>query len=234
MKEFKIPPVIFPSGGSRTTTLHQRASTVPFQPSGFNSFDVADQLSHPSTFPYGGPTITTPDTLFSHEPSLLEELEIDPTLIYHKTLSLLNPIKFDPSTHSPPDLSGPFLYYISFCTIQLLSGKVQFGVVLGWIVVYSTLLYFLLNMLDGKYCNLDLYKSFSIVGYSFLPILVFSAVSLFVPPGAAAARLCLAAVFVLWSTWVSARVLANGNELSGLIAYPCFLIYTLFAMLVLF
>lgn len=239
-KEFAIPPVVFPSGG-RNPQSH-RVPTAPFQrsPSSnpsipFMSFDI-DPTSSFSAPPYGGgaPTSTS---FFSDEPSLLEELEINPTLIYQKTLSLLNPFRINSSIHNSADLSGPFLYYLSFSLLQIFAGKVQFGVVLGWIVMSSFILYSFFNLLEGKFGNLDLYRCFSIVGYSLLPILIFSAVSLFVPPGGAV-RWALAAIFIFWSTRVCTQILvtgaSSGNQLLWLIAYPCLLIFALFSMLVLF
>ncbi|XP_047329038.1 protein YIPF5 homolog [Impatiens glandulifera] len=243
-KEFTIPPVIFPSGEASTTinvpggnNLHRRRwpPTAPFQPPQpttssipFTSFDL-------------GPTsIFAPlhgNSTFSDEPSLLEELEIDADLIYRKTLSLLNPFRLNPSIHDSADLSGPFLYYITFCLFQMFAGKVQFGVVLGCIVVFSTFLYIIFNMLEGKNGNLDLYRCFSLVGYSMLPEVVFSAVSLLIPRGGAF-NFGLAVVVVMWSTGICARLLAEGgsgdNTHRGLIAYPCLLIYAVFSMLVIF
>ncbi|XAR69734.1 hypothetical protein NMG60_11001439 [Bertholletia excelsa] len=241
MKEFTVPPVIFPSGdssiagnGNGNGLYHRRVPTAPFQPSRpssppipFVSFDVGPTFSAPA---YGGPSSAS---IFPGEPSLLEELEIDAALIHRKTVSLLNPFRINSALHDPADLSGPFLYYMCFCLFQMLAGKVQFGVVLGYIVVFSAFLYVVLNMLEGKNGNLDLYRCLSLVGYSMLPVVVFSAVSLFVP-----ANFGLAAIFVLWSTRICSRLLTEGTyhgcEHHGLIAYPCFLIYSLFSMLVIF
>lgn len=55
------------------------------------------------------------------------------------------------------DLSGLIFLYLSFILFQLLVGKIQFGVILGWIVVFSILLYVVLNMLAGWDGKLDLH-----------------------------------------------------------------------------
>lgn len=209
-KEFTVPPVIFPSGDTTFvsgggTLHHRRVPTAPFQPPrpamssipSFLSFDI-------------GPTSFSVPVSVSDEPSLLEELEIDASLIYRKTLSLLNPFRLNPALHDSADLSGSFLYYMTFCLFQMLAGKVQFGVVLGWIVVFSIFLYVVFNMLQGKNGNLDLYRSLSLVGYSLLPVVVFSALSLFIPQGFVVANFILAAVFVMWSTRVCSFLLLEG------------------------
>lgn len=208
------------------------------------SFDIGSAATSSSTSSFPPPHLrndiasSSSSGLFLDEPPLLEELEINPTLIWRKTRSLLNPIRVDPSLHSDPDLSGPFLYYIAFGLFQLLAGKVQFGVILGWIAISSIFLYSILNFLAGKNGNLDLYRCFSVVGYCLMPVVIYSAASLFLPPTGTTAGFVVAAVFVIWATRVSSRLLAvdelGASEHRGLIAYPCFLIYSLFSMLVMF
>ncbi|XP_074309553.1 uncharacterized protein LOC141644037 [Silene latifolia] len=247
-----------PSTTTHPTTsppLHHRTfpPTAPFPPPSsssssipFMSFDISSHTqtpsssAYPSSYPPPPPHNLSSSSLFLDEPSLLEELEINPTLIWRKTRSLLNPIRPDPTLHSSdPDLSGPFLYYLSLALFQLLAGKVQFGVILGWIAISSVFLYSVLNFLAGRGGNLDLYRCVSVVGYSLMPIVVFSAASLFLPPvGSSAVGLVVAGVFVVWATRLCSRLLAEDSigceEHRGLIAFPCFLIYTLFSMLVMF
>ncbi|XP_021718204.1 protein YIPF5 homolog [Chenopodium quinoa] len=259
-KEFTIPPVNFPSSGPSPATatpnpnmLHQRqVPTAPFQPQRppssipFMSFDIGSATassSSSSAFPpphlrHDIPSSSSSGGLFSDEPPLLEELEINPSLIWRKTRSLLNPFRVNSSLHSDPDLSGPFLYYIAFGLFQLLAGKVQFGVILGWIAISSIFLYMILNFLAGRNGNLDLYRCVSVVGYCLMPIVIYSAASLFLPPTGTTAGFVVAAVFVIWATRVCSRLLSvdelGASEHRGLIAYPCFLIYCLFSMLVMF
>ncbi|KAL2894534.1 Protein YIPF5 [Bienertia sinuspersici] len=261
-KEFTIPPVTFPTSNTpnptttTTTTntpqaphLHQRQPpTAPFQPPRpsasslpFMSFDIASTSTSTTSSPFFPPPSSTSSAsaLFAgEEPSLLEELEINPSLIWRKTLSLIHPFRLNTSLHSDPDLSGPFLYYFAFSLFQLLAGKVQFGVILGWLAISSIFLYSILNFLAGKNGNLDLYRSFSVVGYCLLPIVIYSAASLFLPPTPTTAAFLIAAVFVIWATRVSSRLLAvddlGASDHRALIAYPCFLIYSLFSMLVMF
>ena len=87
----------------------------------------------------------------SHVFSLvIAELGINVTQITRKMLSILNPFKMNPSLHEDPDLSGPFLFCIMLGLAQLLSGKVHFGVILGWTSVASVFLYMVYNLLAGR------------------------------------------------------------------------------------
>lgn len=245
-KDFAVPPVVFPAGGTVAGTglQQRRVPTAPFQPPRpsnpnipFMSFDMGS--APPSTsFPppaYGGPIGGS--ATFEDEPPLLEELGINTLLIWRKTVSMLNPFRIDATIHEDSDLSGPFLYIVAFGLFKLLAGRIHFGVILGWVLVSSIFLYIVFNLLAGKNGNLDLYRCMSIVGYSMLPVVIFSALSLFVPEGGAVS-LVMAAVFVIWSTRVCTRLLVElancGDEHRGLIAYACFLVYTLFSMLVVF
>jgi hypothetical protein len=96
-------------------------------------------------------------------------------------VNILNPFRINPSLHEEPDLSGPFLFCVLFGLAQLLSGKVHFGIILGWTSVASVFLYLVYNLLAGRNGNLDLYRCVSILGYSLVPIVLFSTVSIFLP-----------------------------------------------------
>ncbi|CAM8975897.1 hypothetical protein QQ045_028952 [Rhodiola kirilowii] len=244
-KEFSVPPVVFPSGGNPSSTgglQHRRVPTAPFQPhrptnSGipFMSFDIGSAIS--GTIASGSSSSLTGSTNFDDEEPLLDELGIHPDLIWRKTRSILNPFRIDPNIHADADLSGPVLYYMLFGFFQLLAGKIQFGVILGWIVVFSLFLYVVFNMLAGKAGNLDLHRCTSIIGYSMLPLVLLSAFSLFIPRNGAVG-LAVALVFVVWATRTCARlvgVLSGGSdEHFGLIAYACFLMYTIMSMIIIF
>lgn len=63
--------------------------------------------------------------------------------------------------------------------------KLHFGVTLGWSVVFSILIWFMLRQLIGsdgpEAKNLDLYGVCCVVGYSMLPIVVFAATAILIP-----------------------------------------------------
>ncbi|KAK2973939.1 hypothetical protein RJ640_001407 [Escallonia rubra] len=250
-KEFNVPPVVFPSGGnpSAAGTQQRRLPTAPFQPPRssnpnsipFMSFDIGSTAASTSfsapQFGHNNIGIGGGAAGFEDEPPLLEELGINTKQIWHKTLSILNPVRVKSDLHEDADLSGPFLFLMAFGLFQLLAGKLHFGIILGWVTVASLFLYVVFNMLAGRNGNLDLYRCLSLIGYCMLPIVILSAVALFVPQGGAAI-LAVTGVFVIWSTRVCARLLVElascGDEHRGLIAYACFLIYMLFSLLVIF
>ncbi|CAN1141957.1 Protein YIPF7 [Linum perenne] len=248
-KEFSVPPVIFPSGGNPSVSggagmQQRRPPTAPFQPprpsnSGmpFMSFEIGSA----PTASYGGGTIgggpTPSSATFDDEEPLLDELGIHPEQIWRKTKSILNPFRVNSDVHKDSDLSGPIFFYLSLCLFQLLAGKIQFGVILGWIVVSSIFLYVVFNMLAGRNGNLDLHTCTSVLGYCLLPVVMLSAVSLFLPQGGPI-RFIISGVFVIWATRACTNLMVavaqGGEEHRGLIAYACFLIYTLFSLLVIF
>ncbi|PIN24517.1 Rab GTPase interacting factor, Golgi membrane protein [Handroanthus impetiginosus] len=251
-KEFNVPPVVFPSGGNpaapSSSNTQRRLPTAPFQPPRssnaslpFLSFDVNSAAAStsfsaapqfPSTIGGGGGA-----TGFEDEPPLLEELGINTKQIYQKTLSILNPFRINHHLHEDADLSGPFLFLMAFGLFQLLAGKLHFGIILGWVTIASMVLYVVFNMLAGKNGNLDMYKCLSLIGYCMLPIVMLSALSLFLPQGGMVIMV-ITGLFVIWSTRVCTGLvveLANcGDEHRGLITYACFLIYMLFSLLVIF
>lgn len=241
--DFKFPPVVFPSGGNPSPgTQQRRPATAPFQsPRSSNpgipflSFDVGAAAT---SFP--PPQFSNSGAIsggFEDEPPLLEELGINTKQIWNKTVSILNPFKIKPDLHEDADLSGPFLFLMAFGLFQLLAGKLHFGIILGWVTVSALFLYVVFNMLAGRNGNLDLYRCLSLIGYCMLPIVILSALSLFVPQGGGVI-LGVTGVFVIWSTRVCTRLLVElascGDEHRGLIAYACFLIYVLFSLLVVF
>ncbi|XP_065034854.1 uncharacterized protein LOC135671393 [Musa acuminata AAA Group] len=152
-------------------------------------------------------------------------------------LSILNPLRVNPSLHEDADLSGPFLFLMVFGLFQLLARKFHFGIILGWFIVAALYLYVVFNMLAGRNGNLDLYRCSSLVGYCMLPMVMFSAVSLSVPHDGIVI-FAMAAVSVLWSTRVCTGLLvelvACRDEHRGLVAYACCLVYMLFSLLIIF
>lgn len=69
-------------------------------------------------------------------------------------------------------------------TAHLLVGKLHFGYILGWTVVGSLLLWFLLNSMvggDPDASELTLYSCCCAVGYSMLPLVLHAFLSLLLP-----------------------------------------------------
>ncbi|GLJ56061.1 hypothetical protein SUGI_1203610 [Cryptomeria japonica] len=240
-REFNVPPMDL--GGGIPVSQPRRSINPPFQPQvrppvstnlHFMSFDVG---SAPTSFAPPPAYSRNSFGAFEDEPPLLEELGINTRLITKKTLNLLNPIRVNPNLHENADLSGPFLFCIAFGIFQLLAGKLHFGVILGWITVASLYLYVVFNMLAGKNGSLDLYRCLSLVGYCMLPMVIFSALALFVPHQGVV-MFVMAAVTVVWCTRACSNLLlvlaSHGDEHHKLVAYACGLIYMLFSLLVIF
>ncbi|GAQ83994.1 hypothetical protein KFL_001720070 [Klebsormidium nitens] len=174
---------------------------------------------------------------FRDEPPLLEELGINVPLITRKIWNVLHPYKLNTDMMEDGDLSGPILVCLGFASCQLLAGKVHFGVVLGWATLASIFLYAMFNLLAGPAGSVDLYRCSSVMGYSLLPMLLFSAASLLIPSGGLIPA-ALAVVAVLWSARTCSILLVSllpqAREQQSLIAYACLLVYTAFALLILF
>ena len=224
-----------PPAMSSSPFMSINTTSLPFVP--FN-------LSHTSSAfgQHGGTLGPFPHVgFFEDEPPLLDELGINTAHIMQKTFAILNPIRMNLHIHEDGDLSGPSLIFMLFGLFQLLSGKVHFGFILGWLSVASIFLYFIFNMLvssEGHGPGIELYRCSSFVGYSLLPMVMFSAFSLFLPRGCMLATSLLASLAVIWCTRACTSLLMtvapHAREHRILIAYSCGLIYTSFSLLVLF
>lgn len=108
---------------------------------------------------------------------------------------------------------------------------------LGWVIIASLFLYSTFNMIAGRNGCLDLYRCFSLIGYCMLPLVIFSAISLFLPRGGTLIFV-IGMLFVFWSTRVCTSLLVRlascGDEHRGLVGYACWLVYLLFSLLVIF
>ena len=248
-----IQPSLLPSSMGRGSAQGQGQGQGQTQGPGlglpFLSFDLSSAQAPSSSTTtssssyYGhmappGPLRSNGSGFFEEEPPLLEELGINTSHIIRKTLAILNPIKLNGDIHEDGDLSGPLLIFMLFGTFQLLAGKVQFGVILGWLTVASFFLYFVFNMLVGMNGGgLDLYRCSSFIGYCLIPMVIFSAISLFLPRGGPTSFVaaCLA---VIWCTRACTSLLVvvtpHAGEHRSLVGYVCGLIYTSFSLLVLF
>ncbi|CAI5972120.1 unnamed protein product [Closterium sp. NIES-65] len=177
---------------------------------------------------------------FEDELPLLEELGINIPQILRKTASALNPIRINIDLYDDGDLSGPLIFCVLFGLCQLMHAKVHFGVVLGWSVVASTFIYTVFNLLVGArsaQAGLDLYRCCSIFGYGLLPMVLYSAISIFFPRRGVLTAVA-AAVAIVWCTRTAASLLVaivpQADDVRALIAFMCIVTYFCFALLVLF
>jgi len=173
---------------------------------------------------------------FEDEPPLLEELGIDVAGILKKTRSVLLH-RLNNKVLDDLDMGGALIFVFVLGGLHLLTGKLHFGIILGWSVVHSAALWFVLNQLAGGDSSegkgLDLYSVCCVVGYCLVPLVVFSVLSLLIPRGLV--TLALALLCTLWSSHTAAKVFVRRSpgleEQQGLIMYPCLLMYSAFMML---
>ncbi|GLC68597.1 hypothetical protein PLESTF_000712500 [Pleodorina starrii] len=120
-------------------------------------------------------------------------------------------------------------------------GKLHFGVTLGWSVVFSILLWFMLRQLVGsdgssEAKNLDLYGCCCVVGYSMLPLVIYNAMAILIPRGPLS--LVAAGTCTVWAALTASRIFARRcpalGDLKGIIMYPCLLTYATFTLLIVY
>jgi len=172
---------------------------------------------------------------FEDEPPLLEELGINPYHIMEKTRSVLNPMRnTDASILQDTDLAGPVVFCVMFGFILLLSGKVHFGYIYGIGVIGCLAMYFLLNMMSVSGVSLGVVVS--VLGYCLLPMVGLAGVNLLLSlQGAIGSVLTLLAV--LWCSTSASKLFVTALSMQkqqALVAYPCALVYGVFALLAVF
>ncbi|XP_028843532.1 protein YIPF7 [Denticeps clupeoides] len=172
---------------------------------------------------------------FEEEPPLLEELGINFDHIWQKTLTVLNPLKpADSSIMSETDLTGPVLFYIALGATLLMAGKVHFGYVYGISALGCVGMYVLLNLMSVCWVSCGCVAS--VLGYSLLPMVALSALAvLYSLQGILGMFLALLAIG--WCSLSASKIFSTTLGMTGqqlLVAYPCALLYGVFALLTVF
>lgn len=148
---------------------------------------------------------------------------------------MLNPLRTtDANILQDTDLAGPVVFCVLFGFILLLSGKVQFGYIYGIGVIGCVSMYFLLNMMSVSGVSLGVVVS--VLGYCLLPMVGLAGTNLlFSLQGVVGSVLTLFSV--VWCS-ISASMLfvtaLNMQKQQPLVAYPCALVYGVFALLAVF
>lgn len=207
------------------------------------SFEKSQFLA-PQVSPYRG-TLMTPDpnaanygnesSGFEDEPPLLEELGINFDHIVQKTLAVLNPLK---STNADimqdTDLAGPLVFCLAFGGFLLLSGKVQFGYIYGIGVLGCLAMYSLLNLMSVG--GVSVGCIISVLGYCLLPMVGLSGASIILSlKGMLGSILTL--LTVVWCSGSASKLFVTALAMDHqqlLVAYPCALLYGVFALLTVF
>ncbi|TEA42178.1 hypothetical protein DBR06_SOUSAS6810095, partial [Sousa chinensis] len=171
---------------------------------------------------------------FDEEPPLLE-LGINFDHIRQKTLTVLNPLKpADGSLMNETDLTGPILFCGVLGASLLLAGKVQFGYVYGTSAIGCLGIHALLNLMSSSGVSCGCVAS--VLGYCLIPMVILSSCAIFFSLQGTFGTV-LALVIIGWCSLSASKIFTSALAMEGqqlLIAYPCALLYGLFALLTVF
>lgn len=187
--------------------------------------------------PFSGmPSQRTTDP-YAEEPPLLEELGINFDQIVQKTYAVLNPFrKPDPTILHDSDLAGPLVFCLAFGCFLLVSGKVHFGYIYGFGALGCLSIYTLLNLMSPPETALSISCTVSVLGYCLLPMVVLSGLSIVISLKALIGTIS-AFLAIFWCALSASKLFVIALSLhnqQALVAYPCALLYGVFALLTVF
>ncbi|KAK9806203.1 hypothetical protein WJX72_005193 [[Myrmecia] bisecta] len=208
----------------------QQGSQVEWYQAGGTAYAGADY-----TYSAAGTSGSTYGS-FEEEAPLLEELGIDIPGIWKKSRAIATN-RFRTSDLESLDLGGPLVFALVMGSVHLLTGKLHFGVLLGWSVVASLAIWFVVNSIAGQDNPdsrvLDLYSCCCLLGYCQLPMVAFAFIALLIPRGMVS--VVLAVLVTLWCGRTAAKLFVKRSPCLEdhyyLIVYPCVLMYSAFALL---
>merc|ERR1712192_350252 len=149
------------------------------------------------------------------EPPLLEELGIHPDHILQKTLNVLNPMMTtEAAIAGDSDLAGPIVFALAFGSFIMFSGKLYFNYIYGISFVCVV----------------------SVIGYCLLPLVGLSGISVLFSLSGLIGNL-VAGMAICWCTVSASKLFVTALEMKQqqlLVAYPCFLLYGVFALITMF
>ena len=131
-----------------------------------------------------------------------------------------------------PDLTGPILLTSLLGMLLLFNRKLNFGFIYGYGFFGCFVIYFLLNMILDNY--IQLYDVVSVIGYCITPVLFVSVINLFVNMKNTIG-IIISIFFSVLSTVQVLRILQTKHQMEKtkkLIAYPIFLLYQTFIILI--
>ncbi|NXH17300.1 YIPF5 protein, partial [Bucco capensis] len=172
---------------------------------------------------------------FEDEPPLLEELGINFDHIWQKTLTVLHPLKAaDGSIMNETDLAGPMVFCLAFGATLLLAGKIQFGYVYGISAIGCLGMFCLLNLMSMTGVSFGCVAS--VLGYCLLPMILLSSFAIvFSLQGMMG--IILTAGIIGWCSFSASKIFISALAMEGqqlLVAYPCALLYGVFALISVF
>eukprot|EP01135_Chromosphaera_perkinsii_P006437 Nk52_evm1s502 gene=Nk52_evmTU1s502 len=235
-----------PYGFGNSQTFRSPPSSQPDNLQFFNNSGGAQQGQASSSYGFGGDVQgnigsgggsggTANEYSFEDEPPLLEELGINFDQIKNRTWSVLHPLTTPNSNLMEDcDLAAPFLFAIAFGGFSLLSGKVHFNYVYGVGLVGCMAIWAILNFMNERGINLTV--CVSILGYCLLPVVILSSVAVLLNLKGILG-LIIVLFFISWSTYSSSKIFVTClgmRDQQFLVAYPCLLLYGMFALLAVF
>ena len=170
-----------------------------------------------------------------NEPPLLQELGINFQHILSKSLVVLNPLKsVEGHLMDDADLAGPLIFCFLFGGLLLLSGKAHFEYIYGVAVVGVLSIYGILNLMSEN--GIDIYRSASVMGYSLLPVVLFTSLST-IMGWSGYLVLGISLFSIIWCTYSASLIFTTVlamDEVRLLVAYPIALVYSAFVLLAVF
>uniref|UniRef100_A0A8V5FKR3 Uncharacterized protein n=1 Tax=Melopsittacus undulatus TaxID=13146 RepID=A0A8V5FKR3_MELUD len=165
----------------------------------------------------------------------IAELGINFKHIWQKTLTVLNPMKpADGSIMNETDLTGPMIFCLALGATLLLAGKVHFGYVYGMSAIGCLAMHALLNLMSISGVSHGCVAS--VLGYCLLPMVILSSSAVIFSLQGTLGTL-LALFIIGWCSLSASKIFTSVLAMEGqqlLIAYPCALLYGLFALLTVF
>ncbi|XP_054470554.1 protein YIPF7-like [Anoplopoma fimbria] len=169
------------------------------------------------------------------EPTLLEELGINFDHIWQKTLTVLNPLKpADGSIMNETDLTGPILFCVALGVTLMMAGKSHFGYVYGVSATACIGMYILLSLMSSLAVSYGCVAS--VLGYCLLPMVALSTLAVFYSLQGVLGTV-LAVLGICWCSLSASKIFISTLAMEGqqlLVAYPCALLYGLFALVTVF
>lgn len=165
--------------GVRGPSMGGVQGSIAGKPSPFGAGSLGSIGSGPGTgggrIDLGGPG----EIDFSDEPPLLEELGVNFDHIRAKLLAVVNPMRtVTKGDMDDADLAGPFVLCLALSFLMLARMNFHFGYVFGFFISGGVLLYFVLNLMAQQrkqQPSIDIARTFSLLGYCLLPIVVLAA-----------------------------------------------------------
>ncbi|XP_054967286.1 protein YIPF7 isoform X1 [Pan paniscus] len=176
-----------------------------------------------------------PASFVPSEMLMSSELGIHFDYIWQKTLTVLNPMKpADGSIMNETDLTGPILFCVALGATLLLAGKVQFGYVYGMSAIGCLVIHALLNLMSSSGVSYGCVAS--VLGYCLLPMVILSGCAMFFSLQGIFGTMS-SLVIIGWCSLSASKIFIAALHMEGqqlLVAYPCALLYGLFALLTIF